>query len=426
MTDSVQATPAAAPSNTNGAPAAPSNTNGAPAAAPSTVHAGDNFQEFQAQVQARMAAHQKPRNGVMLQTTPPAPTETPAPTPAPSETPPAEQPADQPPSEPTEPANENGQITKEDIELLAKAKQWLAGNEVPEEFMQRLVALKNGDEVEYESLDEVRAGRMRQRDYTRAMQAHLREKQSWQANENAYKAHFDAIFNDENDGAAGGDAMYEIYTRAGKRRQLLALGRRLAREEQAIIDGANGIGYAIMHRLGIQDPNDYRVQQAVNREYERRHADLDREARNRSMAFENEQLRKFATARQKEATDDVHFAAQRKSLEQLRPRAFEALGLNHDDDNHRRQFNIYLGSVIRTEGANRITPEIVMKAARGARQEIELQRKRLDAAARGQPAQKGQPGFQPSVGPSGGAPAGAKPQQWHAESFAEKFKLPRW
>lgn len=336
---------------------------------------------------------------------------------------------DQPPAEPTEtPPDQAAQITKEDLELLAKAKAWLAGNEIPEEFGSRLVALKDGDNIEYESLDEVRAGRMRQRDYTRAMQQHLREKETWQQSENAYKAHFDAIFSDENEGAAGGDAMYEIYTRAGKRKQLLALGTRLAREEQAIIDGANGVGYAIMHRLGIQDPNDYRVQQAVKREYERRHHELDREARNRSIAFENQQLRRVASQRQQQASDNQHFESQRKSLEQLRPRAFEALGLNHDDPNHRRHFNVYLGSIIRTEGLNRVTPELVMKAARAAREEVELQRKRL-AAANGNghgATQTGQRGFQPSVGPSGGAPGAAKPQQWHAESFAEKFKLPRW
>lgn len=65
-----------------------------------------------------------------------------------------------------------------------------------------------------------------------------------------------------------------------------------------------------------------------------------------------------------------------------------------------------------------------MKAARAAREAIELQRKRLDADSG---VRKPQPaGFQPQLGPGGGAPAGAKPQQWHAENFAEKFRLPRW
>lgn len=413
--------PAAAPTNGAAAPAMP-----APA---STVHAGDNFQEFQAQVQARMAQQGKPTLPVQQppqQAKAPA-LQTPAPTPpaAPQEPAPAEPaPTEPAPTDaPPEPASEPGTITPEDLELLAKAKEWMASDKMPEEFLKRLVELKNGEDIEYESWDEVRAQRMRQRDYTRAMQAMQRDKEQWQAHENAYKQHFEAIFSDEDEGRAGGDAMYEIYTRAGKRKQLLALGTRLAREEQAIIDGANGVGYAIMHRLGIKDPNDYRVQQGVRREYARRHAELEREARNRAVAFENQQLRQNVTQRQEETQNTAFFEGQRKSLEQLRPRAFATLGLNHDDPVHRRQFNVYLDAVIRQEHASRVTPEIVMKAARAAREEIELQRKTLAGNGHAKPA--GKP-LVPQLGPGGGAPAGSNPQQWHAESFAEKFRLPKW
>lgn len=407
------AAPAAAPTNGAAAPAAPATQ------APSEpLHAGGSFADFTQRVQQGMQARLKQSQPQPPPAAAPSPTE---PAPAPTEQPPTETPADQP-AEPT-----NTQVTPEDLELLAKAKAWLASDEIPAEFAQRLVALKNGDEIEYESLDEVRQGRMRQRDYTRAMQQHLQEKQQWQAAEGAYKAHFEAIFNDDNDGVAGGDAMYEIYTRAGKRKQLLAAATRLAREEQMITDAANGAGYAIMRRLGITDPNDYRVQGAVKREYARRHAEMERDARARAIAFENEQLRRGVQQRQREASDDQHFATQKKSLEQLRPRAFQALGLDHEDQNHRRHFNIYLGSIIRTEGLNRVTPELVMKAARAAREAVELQNKRLDADRGGAAGGGAKPaGFQRQLGPGGGAPAAAKPQQWSSETFAKQFKLPRW
>jgi hypothetical protein len=430
MTDSAPAAaPASAPSN-GAAPAAPPS---APAV-PTTVHAGDNFEEFKAQVQARADAFarkqpQQAKSAVPQPTAPPTPPVTqPPPTelvppPDPNADPNAPAPAD--PNAPPPDPNAPPQITPEDLELLAKAKAWLASDEIPEEFAQRLVALKNGDAIEYEPFEEVRAGRMRQRDYTRAMQQHTREKEAWQAAEQFYKGHFQAIFNDENEGAAGGDAMYEIYTRAGKRRQLLALGTRLAREEQQIIDGANGVGYAIMHRMGITDPNDYRVQSAVKREYERRHAELDREARQRAMAFENQQLKRTFTERQQDSKNEEFFASQRKSLEQLRPRAFAALGLNHEDPHHRQQFNIYLGAILRQEKADKVTPEVVMKAARAAREEIEDTRRRL-ANGGGNGAKPGQRGFQPQMSVSGGAPAASKPTQWHSESFAEVHKLPRW
>lgn len=408
------------------APAAPASTpsNGA-AATPPRVHAGENFDDFRSQVNAR-AEHLKP----LAKVQPPAagdkpPEVTPPPAPAPGETnppvetPPTDKPAETPPPEAPDPAALQA-LTKADLELLAKAKAWMESDEMPEEFMQRLVQLKNGDEIEYEPWEEVRASRMRQRDYTRAMQQHQQEKQRWDNDRGFYEQHFAAIFNDENDGKAGGDAMYEIYTRAGKRKQLLALGARLAVEEQSIIDAANGVGYAIMQRLGIKDSNDYRVQKAIEREYKRRHADLDREARARAMQMENEQLRKGAEARKQETETEAFFEGQRKSLEQLRPRAFSAVGLNHDDPTHRTEFNRYLDAVIRTEGAKKLTPELVLKAARAAREEVELRRKGKPPAA---PAQK--PGFQPQLGVGGGAPAGAQPTNWHSESFAERF-LPKW
>lgn len=428
--------PSAAPS----APAPATATPAAPAAPSGPLHAGDSFQDFAAQVENRMRTQQKPAAPpssapAQAKSAVPQPTE-PAPPPV---TDPSAEPAPADPNAPTDPSapvDPNAEppaaaaITAEDLELLAKAKAWLASDEIPEEFAQRLVALKNGDDIEYEPFDEVRAGRMRQRDYTRAMQQHTREKEAWKADESFYKNHFQAIFNDENEGASGGDAMYEIYTRAGKRKQLLALGTRLAREEQQIIDGANGLGYAIMQRMGIQDPNDYRVQSAVKREYERRHSELDREARTRAMVFENQQLKKNVTERQEENKHEEFFASQRKSLEQLRPRAFQALGLNHEDPNHRQQFNVYLGAILRQEKLDRVSPELVMKAARAAREEIEVQRKRISGQngnGNGNGNGAGQArGFQPQLSPGGGAPAAAKPSQWHSESFAEKYKMPRW
>jgi hypothetical protein len=415
--------------------AAPAAAPAAPSAPPPVVHAGNNFQDFQAQIQSRLSA--QPPAAAPAKAAAPAPVAPAVPppaAPAPAEPATEQPPVTDPNADPNAPAPEldpnappaeaaTGQITPEDLELLAKAKAWLAGEEVPEEFLKKLVKLENGEEVEYEPYDEVRKGRMRQRDYTRAMQQHLREKEEWTAAKTAYEGHFAAIFNDENDGAAGGEAMYEIYTRQGKRKQLLALGTRLAREEQQIIDGANGVGYAIMHRLGLKDPNDYRVQSAVKREYARRHAELEREAQTRAMQFENERLRKDVTARAEQTQNDEYFAGQRKSLEQLRPRAFEALGLDHNDATHRLEFNRYLDATIRTENAKKVTPELVMKAARAAREEIELQRRRSGGAGK-QPAKPA--GFQPRLGVGGGAPAGSQPQQWHAENFAEKYKLPRW
>lgn len=408
------------------------------ASAPEQLHAGQSFHEFQQQVQDRLKAAQP-------QGQPPGAPKTVAPQPKPLaeiqqqaaleaakldqpvpdpgsktlEQTPAELDPNAPPAE-AQPPEGTPQVSKEDLDLLAKFKAWMAGESIPEDLLAKLpVPLKNGEEIEYESLDEVRAGRMRQREFIRSQQKFDQERQQWAQEKGFYEGHFNAIFSDENEGAAGGDAMYEIYTRAGKRRQLLALGKKLALEEQEDIDGANGAGYAVMNRLGVKDPKDYRVQEAIKREWERRQRDRESGARSRALEFENQRLKQQTEQRQQENQSQEHWATQRKALEQLRPRAFEALGLAHDNPLHRQTFDMYLNAVIQQEKVNKVTPELVMKAARAAMEELKEGRKGPGPA----PAARG---FQPQLA-GGAAPIkGAQPKQWHAETFAEQFKMPRW
>jgi hypothetical protein len=424
------------------APAAPQ-PNGAasqPAAAPPAsqqIHAGADFAEFQAQI----AERQKQRVNQ-----PPAPPKTVQPQAKQPEAPPGqtlEDPGpqktlDQVPVEevdPNAPPAELEQqqaapaISKEDLELLEKFKAWQRGEAFPEELLAKLpVPLKNGEDVEYETFEEVKAQRMRQRDYTRNMQALDKERAQYKEHLGFYEGHFQAIFSDENDGAAGGDAMYDIYTRAGKHKQLAALGQRLAREEQEDIDGANGAGYAVLQRLKQREPNvkgnDYRVQEAVNKEFERRKALRQSEARGRSLEMENQRLKQQTDQRQQQEQGAEQAQMQRKALEQLRPRAFEALGLNHENPKHRQHFDTYLHAIIRQENHQKVSPELVMKAARAALEEIREEQRGGGGQTRGAPPQ--QRTFQPQLGAGGGKIPGTQPQQWHAESFAERFKLPSW
>jgi hypothetical protein len=413
------AAPAAAPA-TNGA-AAPSSSEPA-----RVVHAGSGFEDFQAQIAERMKAQAR------LDQPPPKPkTVQPQPKPPGEQAPPADpqsqtlettpqEPADEPEKEE---AQQPGQWTQEDIDLLAKAKEWMQSDKMPEEFLKRLVELKNGDEVEYEPWEEVRAGRMRQKDHTRAMQAMDKEREQWTSEKSAYENHFKAIFNDEREGVAGAEAMYEIFTRQGKRRQLMALGEMLAKEEQEDIDAANGMGLALMQRKRIKDHNHHEIREAINKEFENRRKQRELADRQRAMEFENQRLKSEKDQRQAQARNEEHWAAQRKSLEQLRPRAFEALGLDHTNPKHRTKFDGYLDAVIRHERLDKLTPEAVMKAARCALEEIKDEAKASGANPPPPPAR----GFQPQLGAGGGKATGAaNPRQWHADSFAEKFGLPRW
>lgn len=411
--------------NTNPAPA----SDGGGGAEP--LHSGMPFHEFTAAAQARVRAAQEQR------------TDQPPPV-AKTVQPPATQPqtlekiqsdaaqeaqqlGEQPPEQPAkeEQQQQQPQLTQEDIDLLAKAKEWLASETMPEEFAKKLMKLKNGEDVEYESWEDAQQGRMRQREFIRSQQKFDKDRQAWEQREGAYKGHFEAVFNDERDGEAGAEAIYDIFTRQGKFKQLWKLGSRLANIEQEMIDGANGVGYAIMHRLGIKDPRDHRVQEAIQKEYKRRYDSLEGDARSRATAFENERLRQAQQQTQQQSQSEEHWATQRKALEQLRPRAFEATGMDHDNPKHRLKFDTYLDAVIRLENANKVTPDHVMKAARAAQEELAAERK-AEAEAGLAPKKQGQP-FQPQLSPSGGGKApGSKPKQWDDESFAQAFKLQRW
>lgn len=433
----VAAAPAAAPNPTNGAAPPP-----AAAPAPSgPIHAGNDYADFQAQISERAKAR-----GVNQ---PPAPPKTVQPQPkgpgAPAingdvqgqtleDSGPAKKldgteleppPVTEAPANP-HPEGEAGLpagITPDDLALLEKAKAWMASDEVPEEFLKKLVKLKNGDSHEFETFEEYQEQRMRQRDFTRNMQEMDRERAQYKENLGFYEGHFQAIFDDANDGAAGGEAMYEIYSRAGKRKQLLALGRKLAGEEQEDIDGANGIGLAIMQRMKIQDPRDHRVQDAIKKEFERRQAMRDGSARTKSLEYENQRLKKLSQQRELEAQNMQQGNTAKKQLEQLRPRAFQALGLDHADPIQLQDFQEYLHAIIRQEGAEKLTPQLVMKAARCV-----LDRLKKQGAGNGNgQAPRQHQGFQPQLGAGGGPISGAKKtEQWHSDSFAEKFGMPKW
>jgi hypothetical protein len=426
-----------------------STTTPAPSSAPAVdrvVHTGGSYHEFQDRVNQRVKALEQQSKG-LNQPAPPQPppvakTVQPAPKQSleqvqanaaaeaqalldPSAPPPAEG------GEQQEGQTDQPQITPEDLELLAKAKKWLESEEMPEEFYSKLVKLKNGEEFEHEPYEEAIAGRMRERDHSRAMQAIKRERDEWAQREQHFTSHFDAIFNDADNGAAGGEAMYEIYSRAGKFKQLEHLYGRMDRERQEDVDAANGMGLAIMRRMRLDPANpahvkDHRVQEAINKEWTRRRQQRESDAHHRAVRLENERLKRETQRKQSDDQQQEYYATQRKQLEQLRPRAFEKFGLKHDDPVQRQEFDAHLNALIQQESATRVTPELVVRAARAAKEKLkEIERRRMGG---GTPAGQGgqQQTFSPSLSGGGRMPGNGKPKQWHAENFAHEFKLPKW
>lgn len=342
--------------------------------------------------------------------------------------------ADVPPADPNAPPVEgdgqNAGPTQEDLDLLAQIKSWRDGDSVPSELAEKLlgkkyIELKNGDDVEYETFEEIKNGRMRAKDHMRGVQTRDAERAEEQRVRESYDSHFHSIGHPE----TGHEAMYETYTRNGMRPQLKKLAEKLAVEEQEDIDNANGVAYALAMRLGIQDMKDYRVQNARAEALARAEQNRVRDDQSRSEKFEIERLRKANQQRQDTGKQEQHMAVQRKQLEQLRPRAFEALGMDHENPIHRETFNDWLGAAIRTHKVKQLTPEIVMSAARAARDELRDRENARNGVAPKAPVRA----FVPQLGPGGGGARqqpsnqpGTNGQGHSADSFAAKFIKRPW
>lgn len=265
---------------------------------------------------------------------------------------------------------------------------------------------------------------MMQRDYSREMGKIKQEREQWGRKEAAYEQHFAQTMSE--DPVSSADALFEIYTRHGKYEHLMKLGEKLAQIEQEDIDTARGYAMALAYRNGYVDQqgrinwNDHRVAQA----YESKKANLQQERieghKRRAVEFENQRLRESQQQRQQETQVEEEAARMRRQLDQLRPRAFEVKGLDHDNPRHMVLFNQQLHAILTLEGV-KITPEVVMRAAKAAKQEVDA----VERASASNPPPKAQP--RPSVPRVGGGAAPIANQQggqapaWHIGNFQQRY-----
>lgn len=404
-------------------------------------HAGGNFHEFKARMKQPAPTPPTQQPPVSRETPPQPPplakqgpnaqpqlTPPPAETPPDPNAPPADLDPNAPPPDPNAPpALVERQLSVEDHEKWSKIKAALDNGALPDEFGKLLIPLKNGDQIEWEPLEEVREGRMRMKDHMRGVQQRDAERVQEQKYRQSYEEHFRAINHPE----TGHDDMYEIYTRNGMRPTLQKLAARFAREEQEDYDNANGVAYATMARLRINDTNDYRVQEAFKNSLTRAAAARENDDKGRAERFRMGTLEKDHQARQSDTRNQQEMQVQRNQLNQMRPRAFEAVGMDHEDVVHRDRFDQYLGAAIRQHKAKALTPELVMQAARAAREDLEDEQKRRTQAGTQPPVQQPKP-FVPRLGGGSGKIGGQQPpgtggaQGWTPDAFADHFKMRRW
>lgn len=334
---------------------------------------------------------------------------------------------EQPP--PVEDPNAPPQWTEQDVADLKKFREMMAGDTIPEEFLEKMVALKDGDNIDYESFEEMRAERMMQKDYSREMGKIKQERSQWESERAAYQQHFESIGHPE----TGGEAMYEIFTRNGWRKQGRQMAEKYATEERE--DNLHAQGYAIafaqqnrIYKQNAQgqwdvDWDHYDVRKAFDKARGERERQRERDDRERGRDFEIERLRGQQKQVQQENQVNEDAARMRRQLDQLRPRAFQARGLDQENPRHMQLFNGQLHAILTLQGGkiDNITPEAVMRAAKAAKQE-------LDAETRGNGGAPPKPQPQPFVPRRGGGAAPIANQQqggpqggWHIGNFNQKY-----
>jgi hypothetical protein len=416
-TSAPAAAPASAPATPPSAPA-PQGGNPANDTQPSTANGYKAFVDQSNQRRQERIAADKLAKQQQQQTSnaPPPGPQNPSP-------PPPKPPEQTPEGEPPAAAEQAPQWTEQDIADLKKYREWMAGETIPEELLAKLVALKDGDNVDYEPFEEMKKERMMQRDYSREMGKIKVEREQMAQRLAPYEQHFAQTMGE--DPVSSADALFEVYTRHGKYEHLMKLGEKLAQIEQEDIDTARGYAMALAYRNGYVDQqgrinwNDHRVASA----YESKKANLQNERveghKRRAVEFENQRLREAQQQRQQQGQVEEDAARLRKQLDQLRPRAFEAKGLDHENPRHMVAFNEQLHAILSLEGV-KITPEVVMRAAKAAKQELDAREK----GGANNPPPKPQP--KPFVSRSGGGAApianqkgGAAPE-WHIGNFQQK------
>jgi hypothetical protein len=413
--------PAAAPAAPQSAPASPASPAPSADGDEDFFSSSDNFHEFMGKVEARAKAQQK---------APPKPPEQKSQQTMeqPKVTAPTEELGEAPTEElGTETPAELDEAAQQaaDAEQWGKIKAWMqTGGEVPAELAEVPIQLPNG---RYETMAEVVKGFMRQDDHTRGWQEAQTIKQQSEAAVNAYKQHFEQIENP--DPKLGGEAMYEVYTRGPRRAAAMEMARKLAIDEQEDITHARGYAIATAMRERLLDQqgqplwNHRDVSKAFDealKERERIRADRDM---GRQRDWENERLRQQTQQTQRQTQQQEYGKNVEKQLEQLRPRAFKALGILHDAENS-QIFRRKLAARAEQIGPGAtLTPELVMEAARMTRDHLENER----AARSGNGTKPQQRQFQPQLGGGAGKiPPKASEEYIDDEAFAKKFGIRSW
>jgi len=282
---------------------------------------------------------------------------------------------------PQDPANDQGAEeqqeaapgTLSDAEIIAKFREWEQSDLAPEEiFADKLHPVKVRGQERYVDYNELRQGYMRQADYTQRGQELKQKETQVEGYRKSIEEHFSSVKDPEQ--------FLEIYERNGYSDVLEKVAERIQSrnaEHRSLVIAA---GRAAAERLGfsVQDikaghaDNHRDVIAAMQSTDQRLRQTRAIEIENRKLAYEKQKFEAERQAATHQQEVQKHQQTYDRQLNQLRPGAFKANGIQ-DNQGNRIAFLRHLGDVINLEGLSPegITRAQVMAAARSMREELE-------------------------------------------------------
>lgn len=264
-----------------------------------------------------------------------------------------------------------GKLT--DAEVLAKYREWEDSSFFPEDLASKMHEVKVRGQTRYVDTNELRKGYMRHGDYVdRGKELTTKEAEVTNYRK-AMDTHFEAIKNDEQ--------FLDIYERNGYSDVLEKVADRVhaRRKEQNMIVRSAGLARA--QQLGFTaeeiqagKADNHRdvvaAMQSTQAQLKRSHA---LEIENRKLQFERDQVKQQHDERVRQERVSQHEQVFTKQLDQLRPVALKAHGIQ-DSPANRKVFVRHLKEVLATEGGlpdSGFSQKIVMSAAQAMKEELE-------------------------------------------------------
>jgi hypothetical protein len=268
-------------------------------------------------------------------------------------------------------------ISLDDRAALERYREWEKGDMFPKELEGKLHEITVNGMVEYKDTAELRRGYQRGSDSRRQWAEANTLREQAQAERAQVQQHFEAIRDH--------DTFVEMYERNGFDFQWMeGLAKRIARDVDDRIRLTRAAGLVEMQRYGTQDWNDHRVQAAMQRAEQNWARARQADALQRRLDYERQQFDGRRKEQESQANVQQLAAQYNNQLNQLRPAAFRAYGIEMNKGNI-DALSRHLGNVIQQKGFNgSITRELVMEAASDLSEELG-DRLNQERAGRGQP-----------------------------------------